>query len=83
MEKRIDRLNAAYRRRAPQPAHQPRDLERLGASERDELFAITAKLQGLPPLPNGEQDLSVFSDDELDRLAELAAKLEGIEMEVS
>ncbi len=80
MERRLSRLDTLARRRAPQSAPQPRDLNALSAAERDELIAITAKLQGLPPLPNGEQDLSVFSDAELDRLATLAAKLEGVEV---
>ncbi len=83
MERRLNRLDTLSRRRAPQPARQTRDLERLDVSETDGLIAITAKLQGLPPLPNGWADLSPLSDDELDRLAELTAKLEGMEMEVS
>ncbi len=80
MERRLSRLDTLARRRAPQPAHQTRDLDRLDMAEIDELTQITAKLQGLPPLPNGEQDLGPLSDGELDRLAQLAAKLEGVEV---
>ena len=83
MERRLSRLDTLARRRAPQPVRQTYDMSALDTREQYELDQLLAKLQGLAPLPNGEQDLGVFSDDELDRLAELAAKLEGIEMEVS
>ncbi len=80
MERRLNRVDTLARRRAPAAAPQARDLDRLDASERDELFAITAKLQGLPPQWNGWADLGPLSDGELDRLAELTAKLEGVEV---
>jgi ribosome assembly protein YihI (activator of Der GTPase) len=77
MEKRIDHLDAAWRRRAPQSAHQTDeyDLGALDMYEQYELDQLLARLAGRAPLSDGEQDLSVFSDAELDRLTELAQKM--------
>jgi hypothetical protein len=79
MERRLARLDLIYRRRsAPRFAAQTFDLSRLTQDERLDLDDVLAKLDGLPPRPNGRPDLSPLSDEELERVAELSEKMQEV-----
>ena len=69
--RRLAALTKRYPRRpAPPPAF---DFSGLTLEEQFELDAILAKLEGVPPLPDGRRDLSPLSDTDLERLDALAA----------
>ncbi len=64
---RLDRLHGIYPRNSTRvdPAL---DFSRLTIDEALELDDILIKLEGVPPLANGEADLSALSDVERERL---------------
>ena len=71
LARRLDTLTKRYpHRSAPPPAF---DFSALTMEECFELDAILAKLEGVPPHPNGRPDLSPLSDANLERLEALAA----------
>jgi hypothetical protein len=71
LSRRLDALTKRYPSRpAPPPAF---DFSALTSEECFELDTILAKLEGVPPLPNGRPDLSPLSDTDLERLDALAA----------
>jgi len=69
MERRLNRLDILYRRRAPQSVHQTceYDLSVLDTREQYELFVLLEGLEGPSP--------RTLSDDEEERLDALAEKV--------
>jgi hypothetical protein len=75
MEKRLARLEILYQRQAAAlPAAPVYDFDQLTLDERHELDDLLAKVEGLPPRPNGRPELSPLSDAELERAFELSEK---------
>jgi hypothetical protein len=70
---RLDRLHRHYPQRPERTS--ALDFSSLTPEERFELDTILAKLEGVPPLPNGRPDLSPLSDAELERLHDLADRI--------
>jgi hypothetical protein len=75
MERRLARLEIVYQRQeAARPMVPTYDFGQLTQDERLEFDDLLAKVEGLPPRPNGRPELSPLSDAELERAYELSEK---------
>jgi hypothetical protein len=76
MERRLARMEVVYRRRERSMATTRYDTSALSPFEQYELDGLLAKIEQRPRRPNGRPDYSGLSDDELDRMTELAEKMQ-------